>query len=114
VDWKSKTALLLAATFGLSGLAMAEDPRAVEPPPPPAALQSGESLEPEVTIREAPAETVYEYRVAGKLVMVEVKPKGGFPPYYFYDQDNDGDLEYSHVHPRHAPSVNQWILFRWW
>lgn len=107
-------AFLLGAAMVIPGLALAEDRQAVEAPPPPPVMRSGEALEPDVTIREAPGETVYEYRVAGKLVMVKVQPKGGTPPYYFYDQNNDGELEYSRIHPRHAPSVNQWVLFRWW
>jgi hypothetical protein len=111
---KVNTVLLLAAAIALSDAAMAEDASAVEAPPPPEAMQPGEALEPEVTIREAETETVHEYRVAGKLVMVKVQPKGGMPPYYFFDRDGDGELEYSHVHPRHVPSVNQWVLFRWW
>jgi hypothetical protein len=109
-----KKALLLVAAIGLSGLALAQDAEPVEPPPPPNVLESGEALEPEVTIREAQGETVYEYRVAGKLVMVKVQPKGDVPPYYFYDQDGDGELEHSNVHPSKAPTVNQWVLFRWW
>lgn len=105
----------LAALLWQPGVLPAADgQQAVEAPPPPPPMQSGEALEPEVTIREAPRETIYEYRVNGRLVMVKVQPKGGLPPYYYYNQDNDPELERSNVHPRHAPNVNQWVLFRWW
>lgn len=106
----------LAGVFlGLSlpGVGVAENQQ-VEPPPPPPVMRSGEALEPEVTIREAQQETVYEYRVGGRLVMVKVQPKGGLPPYYYYNQDNDPELERSNVDPRYAPNINQWVLFRWW
>jgi len=113
MSWKTFVGLAL---FGvaLPGVALAEDRQAIEPPPPPPVMQSGEALEPDVTIREAEHEIVHEYRVGGKLVMVKVQPKGGMPPYFFFDRDGDDELEYSHVHPRHVPSVNQWVLFRWW
>jgi len=107
-------AWLAVSVFAFPGMAVAQDAQPVEPPPPPEVMRSGEALEPEVTIREAERETIYEYRVAGKIVMVKVQPKGGLPPYYFFDQNGDGELEHSHVHPRHAPTVNQWVLFRWW
>ena len=105
---------LLVAGLSTSPAVLAEEGQAVEAPPPPPPLKSGEVLEPEVTIRETQSEMIREYRVAGRLVMVEVKPKGDAPPYYFFDQDGDAELEYSHVHPSQAPTVNQWVLFRWW
>ena len=106
------TALLAIGLF--TPIAQAEEGQAVEPPPAPPSLKSGEVLEPDVTIRETEAETIREYRVGGQLVMVEVTPKNGMPPYYFFDQDGDAELEYSQVHPQDAPTVNQWVLFRWW
>lgn len=114
MDYRRYLATALAClAMGAVGGAAAEDAKVVEAPPPPPVVQSGEALEPEVTIREERQETIYEYRVAGKLVMVKVQPKGDMPPYYFYNQDNDAELEYSQVHPQHVPNVNQWVLFRW-
>jgi len=110
---KKAVSLLGAALLMQGGAQAANDQPQIEPPPPPEVLQSGEALEPEVTIREEGAETVYEYRVAGKLVMVKVQPKGA-PPYYFFDRDGDGELEYRTDDPRKGPTVNQWVLFRWW
>lgn len=101
---------LLIAVGCLSTQAYANEQ--VEAPPPPPVMESGEALEPEVTIRDVDTDRVYEYRVNGKLVMVKVQPKVG-PPYYFYDQNNDGGLDYSADHPSTQGNVNQWVLFRW-
>lgn len=105
---------ILALFMGLgAGVAQAvEQPIPVEPPPAPEVLQSGEPLEPDVTIRETRSEKVYEYRINGRLVMVRVKPHVG-PAYYFVDNDGDGELEYTTDDPTKGPDVNQWVLFRW-
>ncbi|RMG36171.1 MAG: DUF2782 domain-containing protein [Gammaproteobacteria bacterium] len=84
----------------------------VEPPPLPPALQSGEPLEPEVTIRETRSEKIYEYRISGRLVMVRVEPRVG-EPYYFIDEDGDGELEYTTDDPLEGPNINKWVIFRW-
>ena len=105
---------LFALVMGLgTGLvSAAEQPKVVEAPPPPAVLQSGEPLEPDVTIRETRSEKIYEYRINGRLVMVRVKPRVG-PAYYFVDDNGDGQLEYTREDPTKGPNVNQWVLFRW-
>lgn len=105
---------MLALLLGLgAGVARAaEAPIPVEPPPVPDVLQSGEPLEPDVTIRETGSEKIYEYRINGRLVMVRVKPRVG-PPYYFIDNNGDGELEYTTDDPTAGRDVNQWILFRW-
>ena len=95
-------------------LAQAEDaPPAPlpEPPPLPPQVQSGETLEPDVTIVEKDKETVYEYRVNGQLYMVRVVPQAG-PPYYFLDSDGDGKLDARQYDPREV-SGPQWLLFEW-
>ncbi len=97
----------------LTGMAWAEsEPVPIEAPEPPPVLQSGEPLEPEVTIRETRTEKVYEYRINGRLVMVRVQPRVG-PPYYFVDRDGDGELEYTRDDPTKGANVNQWVIFRW-
>lgn len=80
-------------------------------PPPPEPVQSGEPLEPEVTIIQKDGETVEEYRVAGRLYMVKVTPSVG-APYYLMDQDGDGRLE-SRVDGLTDPIVPQWVIFSW-
>ena len=100
--------VLLLAAAGV----WAEDARqAVEAPPPPPPLQSGEALEPEVTIRRSEREVVYEYRQNGRLVLVRVQPAVG-PPYHFVDTDGDGALEYRPGEPVRN-NINQWVLKRW-
>ncbi len=81
----------------------------VPPPPPP--VQSGQVMEPGVTIIQTEDETIYEYRAGSRLIMVRVEPKSG-PPYYFFDQDGDGQLDFQEDDPR-LSKINQWVLFRW-
>ena len=90
---------------------MAADDQPLEAPPLPPPVQSGESLEPEVTIRKTPRETIYEYRRNGQLVLVRVLPRIG-PPYHFVDTDGDGSLDYQPGEPVNN-RVNQWLLFSW-
>ena len=107
--------------IGLASLAIAQPPVAPPPPPPPGTyvdappppppVQSGEALEPGVTIIETDKERIYEYRVNGQLYMVRVVPRVG-APYYFYDVDGDGELDYQSTDPRNS-RINQWVLFRW-
>ncbi|MCG6966892.1 MAG: DUF2782 domain-containing protein [Chromatiaceae bacterium] len=99
-------ALLTAA-----GCVWAADGEPVEAPPPPPQLQSGEALEPEVTIRRTEQETIYEYRRNGQLFLVRVQPRFG-PPYHFVDVNGDGRLDYHPGDPM-RDNVNQWILWRW-
>ena len=101
-----------SALFVLSTAALAQQgtaPVAAPPPPPP--LQSGEALEPEVTIRRTEREVIYEYRRNGQLFLVRIQPRFG-PPYHFVDVDGDGELDYRPGEPM-RDNVNQWILFRW-
>ena len=86
-------------------------PGYVDAPPPPPAVQSGQVMEPGVTITQTEDETIYEYRHGSQLYMVRVVPKAG-PPYYFYDMDGDGQLDIQSNDPRNS-HVNQWVLFRW-
>lgn len=96
---------------GRGGAAPSQPPPVIDAPPPPPPLQSGEPLEPEVTILQTDRETVYEYRRNGQLIMVRVKPRVG-PPYYFVDVDGDGELDYRPGDPM-VNSVNQWLLYQW-
>ncbi len=82
-----------------------------EPPEIPSAVQSGEPLEPEVTIIHRDKETVEEYRVNGRLFKVKITPGAG-PPYYLIDTDGDGVLE---TRSNDITDINipQWVLFSW-
>lgn len=104
--------VICLALLGAAAGVPAEDARqAVEAPPPPPQLQSGEALEPQVTIRRTEREVVYEYRQNGQLVLVRVQPAVG-PPYHFIDSNGDGTLEYRPGEPVRN-NINQWVLKRW-
>ena len=101
----------LGALVSVASARAAEVGQAVEAPPPPPPLQSGQALEPQVTIRRTQREVIYEYRQSGRLVLVRVQPVVG-PPYHFVDTDGDGALEYQPGEPvRH--NINQWVIKRW-
>ena len=82
-----------------------------EPPMLPPQVESGEALEPEVTIIETEKEIIQEYRINGRLYMVRITPQAG-PPYYLLDLDGDGELD---VEQNDVSNINipQWVLFRW-
>ncbi len=103
--------LLMLVLLGSSGMARSADGQTIEAPEPPPPLQSGEPLEPEVTIRRTPRATIYEYRRNGSLFMIRVLPSSG-APYYFVDTDGDGALDYQPGEPV-QDSTNQWILLEW-
>lgn len=83
-----------------------------EPPDIPEQLQSGEVIEPEVTITRRQQETVVEYRVNGILRAIRVIPDVGYP-YYLVDTDGDGDLETRRNSLGPDFLINQWVIFSW-
>ncbi len=84
---------------------------APEPPALPPQIESGEALEPEVTIIKSEEKTVEEYRLNGELVLVKITPAVG-PAYYLVDSDGDGVLD-AQEHDVRSESVQQWVLFSW-
>ena len=84
---------------------------APEPPELPPQIESGDALEPEITIIKSEEKMVEEYRMNGKLVMIKITPAAG-PAYYLVDSDGDGTLDTQEDDPRSA-SVQQWVLFSW-
>lgn len=78
----------------------------VEPSP-----VTGDSVEPEITIRETGQATIYEYRVRGQMYMVRIQPQFG-PPYFLIDTDGDGTLDMKDSSPKNI-SIPQWVLFSW-
>ncbi len=92
--------LVLAVTGTLiSGLVMAQketvnkvDPAAPPPIPPIPPKVPGEELEPTVTITEREGQRIEEYKQNGRTYMIKITPVKG-PPYYYLDEDGDGDLE---------------------
>lgn len=107
--------LVLAMPLLTLSTATAEEPAGLsavpEPPELPPQVESGETLEPEVTIIKSDTATVKQYSINGRVYMVEFIPSSG-PPYYMVDQDGDGQLDIVEDDPRNI-SVPQWVLFSW-
>lgn len=72
----------------------AADPAAPPPLPLPPKL-TDESVEPTVNIRREEDRMVEEYSIHGRVYMVKITPNRG-APYYYFDEDGDGQLE---LHP---------------
>jgi hypothetical protein len=90
-----------------------QDQDAIPPPPDiPAALESGQPIEPEVTIIQKEESVVEEYRINGNLYMVKITPSVG-APYYLMDRDGDGSMEFRSNTLGGDVSVPQWVLFSW-
>ena len=85
---------------------------APEPPELPQRVQSGETLEPDVTIIRRRQETVTEYRVNGKLRAIKVQPRNA-PAYYLVDSDGDGTPESRRDGFDEDILIPQWVIFSW-
>lgn len=83
-----------------------------EPPELPMPVQSGENLEPDITIIRRGKKTIQEYRVNGELYMIKIVPDIG-PPYYMVDTDGDGTMDIRHSDLERNIRINQWKLFSW-
>lgn len=93
---------------------MADPALEAVPPPPdiPKPIQSGEAIEPEVTIIQKDDATVEEYRMNGNLYMIKITPSVG-APYYLLDRDGDGMMEFRTSKLGNDMVVPQWVLFEW-
>lgn len=108
-----RRALLLAGLFLAPNLhAQQGSQQALDAPPPPPPVQSGEVLEPDVTIIQREDATHHEYRVNGQLYMVKVVPQVG-PAYYLVDRDGDGSLESRTQTIHEGFQVPQWVIKTW-
>ena len=81
-----------------------------EPPVLPDPIETGENIEPEVTIIRKEDSVIEEYRVNGQLYIVKVTPVVG-PAYYMKDLDGDGQMD--HKYELEDPAVPEWVLFTW-
>lgn len=102
-------ALPVAAQSGARPIPPGSVPLDDPPPPPPISEKAGP--EPQVTTRETPSETIYEYRINGKFYMQRVVPKHG-KEYVLID--NNGDGTFTRLDQSLTPQlrVPQWVLWR--
>lgn len=83
-----------------------------EVPEPPLPVQSGETLEPDITIIRKGKKTIQEYRRGGRLYMIKVIPDIG-PPYYFLDNDGDGKMDVRRDDLDKGSNINMWKILEW-
>lgn len=105
----------LLVLLGTPLLAHSEElppPNAEIVPEAPLPVQSGEVLEPDITIIRRGEDVVQEYRVNGQLYMVKVVPKHG-RPYYLIDTDHDGTLDVRRSDIEEGIRIHQWKIFSW-
>ncbi len=109
--------LLTVSLFAISLFAHAEEtPQnltpAPEPPELPMPVQSGETLEPDITIIRRGKETIQEFRKNGQLYMVKIIPAVG-PAYLLIDQDGDGNMDVRESDLDKGIKINQWKILEW-
>ena len=111
-----KSAILLMLFFIFFNLMMAivkadELAPVIEPPELPGSIESGEQIEPQVTIIRQEDKIIEEYRINNNLYMVKITPVVGMT-YYLIDHDGDGKLD---VRKNELDDVivPQWVLLTW-
>ena len=105
--------LLILPALAWSESALKEPPaEAPEPPELPPRVQSGEEMEPDITIIRKGKDTIQEYRRNGQLYMIKVQPQVG-PPYYFLDLNGDGKMDVKKSDLDKNTNINLWTIFEW-
>ena len=111
-----KSAILLILFFIFLNLMMvvvrADEPvPVIESPDLPNIIESGEVIEPQVTIIRQEDKIIEEYRINNNLYMVKITPDTGIT-YYLIDHDGDGKLDVK-KNELDDVIVPQWVLFTW-
>ena len=102
--------LILSANSAIAAPpALAPAPEAPDLPMP---VESGEALEPDITIIRRGDKLIQEYRVNGELYMVKIIPDVG-PAYYMIDKDGDGNMELRSSDLEKGINIHQWKIFSW-
>jgi hypothetical protein len=104
--------LMLSPLAGWAEPSLEEPPAVPEAPELPAPVQSGEEMEPDITIIRKGKDTIQEFRRNGKLYMIKVQPQIG-PPYYFVDTNGDGRMDVKKNDMDKNTNINLWTLFEW-
>ena len=107
---------ILLFFLAFSAFAVDEQPPKLEAvpeaPEPPLPVQSGETLEPDITIIRKGKKTIQEFRRGGRLYMIKVIPDIG-PAYYFIDNDGDGKMDVRRDDLDKGSNINMWKIFEW-
>lgn len=90
----------------------ASDSAVPEAPALPERLQSGQVMEPDVTITRGKQRTIIEYRTGGELREIKVVPDVG-PPYYLVPVYGQGRFEGARNGPTPLFLINTWKIFNW-
>ena len=104
--------------FPLFAYAVDDKPPKLEPvpgvdvPEPPLPVESGETLQPDITIIRKGENLIQEYRRGGRLYMIKVIPDVG-PPYYFIDTNGDGHLDVRGNDLDRPSRINMWKILEW-
>ncbi|MGR9115808.1 MAG: DUF2782 domain-containing protein [Gammaproteobacteria bacterium] len=109
--------LILCSLLAMPALTLAEAPppdlEAIpEPPDAPMPIESGETMEPDITIIRKGKKTIQEYRINGELYMIKIVPDIG-PPYYLIDTDGDGNMDVRGTDLEKGMNIHQWKLLEW-
>ncbi len=112
--WNSQVILLLSLLMTFS-LGATEPPPLLEPVPdgaPELKTPDDPNALPEVTIVRRVEGTIEEYRLHGRLYMVRVIPKRGFP-YFLVDSDGDGSLDQRFNDLDTGLAIPAWVILQW-
>jgi len=108
--------LVVLSLILISNTSLAEQDQefnpAPEPPELPMPVQSGETLEPDITIIRKGKKTIQEYRKNGELYMIKIVPAIG-PAYYLLDTDGDGNMDVRSSDLNKGNQINQWKILEW-
>lgn len=110
--------LILLLVFSATAAHAVEDvpPQGLTPlpeiPDMPPPVESGETMEPDVTIIKKGKDTIEEYRIHNRLYMVKIKPAIG-PSYYLIDSDGDGTMDHRRGTVEEGMNIPRWVLFSW-
>ena len=104
--------LTLSTAFAAEDYSEEELAPVPEPPTIPDPLQSGQAIEPQVTIIRKDDAIIEEYRLDGRLYMTKIIPAVG-PAYYLVDRDGDDQMETRMSEIYDDFTVPQWVLFSW-
>lgn len=108
-----RTLALMVLLLGNLAHAEGQTPMIIQDQPDlPAPIQSGQPMEPDVTIIRRGDETIEEYRIHNQLYKIKITPVIG-PSYELVDTDGDGSLEFRTNDNMKGMNINKWVLFSW-